>query len=311
MLSVARPTLKHRAWMEAQKNAVLVEPTGQDDIQPFTSSANATTRAQESIQLSTNNTEAAKAEPKSISGIESALPPLRGNRASFTDHMKHRNANKDALDMFYNDKKFKFKRHKWLAQRARVEEYYRLADGLLRMVGGSIGTRKKDEDKVIIGIGLGRFTSTSRLSSLHGTFEAFFVNKARALSYLVVGVNEVYTSKKCPKCAQFVAQTKNLRRLYCGHHCKKYMHRDVMAGHNTCNILRGHIKKERPDYLQPVDQYGNYPWKEKESKHKAQPKSAPGPSQQASSGGSGDNRGVRKRRATESDDKNENEKGGK
>ena len=164
--------------MEAQKNTVLVEPAGQDGIQPSTSSTKATTQAQEGVQPSTNNTKAmAKAEPKLIIEIESALPPLRGNRASFTDHMKHRNANKDALDMFYNDKTFKFKWHKWLAQRARAEEYHRLADGLLRMVGGSIGMRKKDEDKVIIGIGLGRFASTSRLSSLHGTFEAFFVNK--------------------------------------------------------------------------------------------------------------------------------------
>ncbi|KAG0098493.1 hypothetical protein BGZ93_011315 [Podila epicladia] len=303
--AVALPTLKHRAWMEVQKNAVLVEPTGQDGIQ-------ATTQAQEGVQQLTNNTEEtpAKAEPKSIIEIESALPPLRGNRASFTDHMKHRNANKDVLDMFYNDRKFKFKRHKWLARRAREEEYHRLADGLLRMVGGSIGTKKKGEDKVIIGIGLGRFASTSRLSSLHGTFEAFFVNKARALGYLVVGVNEYYTSKKCPKCGQFVAQTKNLRRLYC-RHCKKYMHRDVMAGHNICNILQGHIKQERPDYLQPVDQYGNYPWKESRSKHKVQPKSASGPSQQASSGGGEDGHGVCKRRASEGDDENDSKKCGK
>ncbi|KAF9368816.1 hypothetical protein CPB97_004232 [Podila verticillata] len=167
------------------------------------------------------------------------------------------------------------------------------------MVDGLIGTREKekDKDKVIIGIGLGRFASTSRLSSLHETFETFFVNK-------------LYTSKKCPKYTQFVAQTQNLRRLYCGH-CKKYMHRDVMARHNICNILLGHIKQQCPDYLQLVDQYGNYPWKEKGSKHKAQPKSASGPSQQASSGGGGDSCSVRKRRAGEGDDDNESEKGGK
>ncbi|KAG0336184.1 hypothetical protein BG004_008164, partial [Podila humilis] len=108
----------------------------------------------------------------------------------------------------------------------------------------------------------------------------------------------------------FVAQTKNLRRTYC-RHCKKYMHRDVMAGHNICNILQGHIMQERPDYLQPVDQYGNHPWKESRSKHLAQPKSASGPSQQASSGGGEDNRSVCKRQVREDDDENESEKGGK
>lgn len=45
------------------------------------------------------------------------------------------------------------------------------------MVGGSIGTKKKDEDKVIIGIGLGHFKSMSRLLSLHGTFMTYFVKK--------------------------------------------------------------------------------------------------------------------------------------
>ena len=52
-----------------------------------------------------------------------------------------------------------------------------MTDALLRMVGGSIGAKKKDEDKVVIGIGLGDFKSKSRLSSLHGTFMAYFVTK--------------------------------------------------------------------------------------------------------------------------------------
>jgi len=43
------------------------------------------------------------------------------------------------------------------------------------------------------------------------------------------------------------------------------MHRDIMAGQNICNVLRSHVKKqERPDYLQPVDEYGNFPWKDKD-----------------------------------------------
>ncbi|KAG0058349.1 hypothetical protein BGZ92_007193, partial [Podila epicladia] len=132
------------------------------------------------------------------------LPPLHGKQADFDAHVQHRNAYKDALDNFYNGNNFKFKRHKQYAKAAREEEYHRLTDGLLRMVGGSIGAKKKDEDKVVIGIGLGNFKSMSRLSSLHGTFMTYFVKKARSLGYLVVGVNELYTSKKCPKCKNFV-----------------------------------------------------------------------------------------------------------
>jgi hypothetical protein len=38
------------------------------------------------------------------------------------------------------------------------------------------------------------------------------------------------------------------------------MHRDVMAGHNICNVVRGHLfHQERPLYLQPVDEKGNHP----------------------------------------------------
>ena len=80
----------------------------------------------------------------------------------------------------------------------------------------------------------------------------------------MVGVNEFYTSKKCPTCKEFVAQTENIRRLYCPK-CEKYLHRDVMAGHNMCNALRSHLESgERPDYLQPVDAEGNHLWKRQE-----------------------------------------------
>ena len=39
-----------------------------------------------------------------------------------------------------------------------------------------------------------------------------------------------------------------------------------MAGHNTCNVLRGYVEKqERLDYLQPVDEHGTFPWKEQDN----------------------------------------------
>ncbi len=76
-----------------------------------------------------------------------------------------------------------------------------------------------------------------------------------------MGVNEYYTSKKCPTCNDFVAQTDSIRRLYCQFHCKKYMHRDIMAAHNLCYAMRGPLEKqERPDYLQPTDANGIPLW---------------------------------------------------
>ncbi|KAF9930956.1 hypothetical protein FBU30_011065, partial [Linnemannia zychae] len=57
----------------------------------------------------------------------------------------------------------------------------------------------------------------------------------------------------------FVGQVE-IRRLYCKE-CKTYLHRDIMAGHNICNIVRGHlVNQQRPLYLQPVDDKGRYPW---------------------------------------------------
>lgn len=40
------------------------------------------------------------------------------------------------------------------------------------------------------------------------------------------------------------------------------MHRDIMAGHNIANAIQGHLlNQQRPEYLQPVDSDGDYPWK--------------------------------------------------
>ncbi|KAG0241900.1 hypothetical protein BGX31_000757, partial [Mortierella sp. GBA43] len=117
---------------------------------------------------------------------------------------------------------------------------------------------------------------------------------ARALGYLVIGVNEFYTSKKCPTCQQFVAQTESIRRLYCSH-CKKYMHRDVMAANNIVNILRGHVEhQQRPLYLHPVDKDGHYPWLERGENNTVQP----GDRLQQASGSSS---GAGKRKTTDGD----------
>ncbi|KAF9945078.1 hypothetical protein BGZ65_011209, partial [Modicella reniformis] len=49
-----------------------------------------------------------------------------------------------ALEMFYTGYNNKFKRCEWDAQKAFREEYHILADGLLRMIDGSVGRRSKD-----------------------------------------------------------------------------------------------------------------------------------------------------------------------
>jgi hypothetical protein len=132
------------------------------------------------------------------------------------------------------------------------------------------------------------------------TINYCFFGQARALGYIVVGVNEYYTSKKCPVCEDFVGQV-DLRRLYCPK-CKVFMHRDVMAGHNMCNIIQGHLlNQKRPHYLQPRDSNGKYPWEDSSRPKRAWiPKSQWPSSSSASSVSASVKRGI-KRKAIDDD----------
>ena len=75
----------------------------------------------------------------------------------------------------------------------------------------------------------------------------------------MVGVNEYYTSKKCPRCHRFLYQI-NIRRLACAHCCSR-VHRDIIGAHNIANAARQQLTNfTRPDYLQPTDEHGNCLW---------------------------------------------------
>ncbi|KAG0292900.1 hypothetical protein BGZ97_005482 [Linnemannia gamsii] len=218
--AVYQPTFKHRRWLEQRKEHA-VEGT------------------------------------ESISHKETNLPPLRGPDASITEYVKQSSVVESDLEAFYNN--ITLKKHQWDSKRARDREFKLLAKRLLVLVGGTPGAKRDSSNKVVIGIGLGDFSSNSRLSSLHTAFCKYFVQLARSLDYIVVGVNEFYTSKRCPVCHGFVGQV-DIRQLYCPTCCTK-MHRDIMAGHNMCNIIQGHLlHQKRPHYLQPYDKNGNYIW---------------------------------------------------
>jgi len=135
--AVYQPTFKHRRWLERRK-AQLVHGS------------------------------------QSISDIESSLPPLCGNEGSIQEYVRRLQEVEEHLESFYNSSNV-IKKHRWNARRARNEEFRRIADSLLRMVGGSVGRKRADEDKVVIAIGLGQFSSKSRLSSLHESFQSYFV----------------------------------------------------------------------------------------------------------------------------------------
>ncbi|KAF9987602.1 hypothetical protein BGZ65_002910 [Modicella reniformis] len=66
-----------------------------------------------------------------------------------------------ALDTFYNgnNNNNTFKRKQWDSWKAYQAEYYAVADGLLRMIGDTVGEKRSDSNKAIITVGLGRFGS--------------------------------------------------------------------------------------------------------------------------------------------------------
>jgi hypothetical protein len=111
----------------------------------------------------------------SISDLESSLPPLRGEGASVIKYLEVLETVQDPLDDFYNGRNMLYKRHAWDAKRAKQEEFRKVADRLLNAIGGSVGAKRKDDNMVVIGIGLGQFKSNSGLTSLHESFLTFFV----------------------------------------------------------------------------------------------------------------------------------------
>ncbi|KAF9537512.1 hypothetical protein EC957_008064 [Mortierella hygrophila] len=69
------------------------------------------------------------------------------------------------------------KNHRWNARKARAEEYHLIVNRLLEMVGGSLGAKRKESNKAVIGVGLGQFSSSIGLLLLHESFESYFVQK--------------------------------------------------------------------------------------------------------------------------------------
>ncbi|KAI8597232.1 hypothetical protein EDD21DRAFT_418911 [Dissophora ornata] len=132
--AVYQPTLKLRRWMEQRKDKAIYNSA-------------------------------------SISSIETNLPHLRGPEASIKEYVGKLKDVEAHLDSFYNSNMV-LKKHRWNARKARDEEYLQIANRLFKLVGGSIGAKRKDSNKVVIGVGLGKFSTKTRLSSLHEPFQS-------------------------------------------------------------------------------------------------------------------------------------------
>ncbi|GJJ75571.1 putative transposase [Entomortierella parvispora] len=196
---------------------------------------------------------------ESIADILRRLPPLHGPQASFTKYMQEMEKVAEKLDAFYGSQKYK-KRH-WDLKKAMEAEFAIMADRIMKSFGGSIGRRRRPDEKVLVAIGQGGSRYNKGLESMDSTFTAYLIRVLRSLGYVVVLVNEYYTSQKCPRrhCHRFLFRI-NMRRLACNH-CGSRVHRDVVGAHNIANAARHQMTYfTRIDYLQPTDREGNCQW---------------------------------------------------
>ena len=76
------------------------------------------------------------------------------------------------FDWFYNYTNYW--KHAWDSKICRQEEFTEVADGLLRMVGGSVGRPREEHQKVVIAVGLAKFTSTRGPPGLNGGLRGIF-----------------------------------------------------------------------------------------------------------------------------------------
>ncbi|KAF9159624.1 Rad2 nuclease [Actinomortierella ambigua] len=114
-------------------------------------------------------------ERTTIQDIESSFPPLRGQSPRVSDYIQHRHRHRAALETQYNGTNFRWKKHGWDAARAKHEEYQRVADQLLKVLGGNIGSRRDPNNHCVIAIGLSKFQTQMGLASLDGTFSSYFI----------------------------------------------------------------------------------------------------------------------------------------
>ncbi|CAO3676652.1 unnamed protein product [Umbelopsis ramanniana] len=189
-------------------------------------------------------------EERKSAKVRSAEQSVPGNKdCSFpasNEYASKRLLAQSVLQSFYASKRFKRLAHD--QKKARRGEFDVATNAILKMAGTHIGKHKMEKEDVLFAIGLGDFNTRTKLSSLHTSFSSHLICKLRSLGYLVVGVDEFYTSKKCPCCQEFVGQV-NIRRLYCPK-CQKVFHRDTMVGQNIAKVALTQITEfRRPGYL--------------------------------------------------------------
>ncbi|KAF9183244.1 hypothetical protein BGZ51_004166 [Haplosporangium sp. Z 767] len=74
------------------------------------------------------------------------------------------------------------KKHQWDARKALDVEFAIITNRLLKMVGEAAGRPRNEMNRAVIEVGLGQFSTKTRLSSLHTSFQSYFIQKVVVLA---------------------------------------------------------------------------------------------------------------------------------
>ena len=197
--------------------------------------------------LKSYKTNAMYASERTMTGSNSMDPAI------FREYAIHRLTSKHGsrLSAFYNRRIMKYR--KWQLKLASKKVLDSSVDELLQMVGCSSGKRWDFNNGIgpVIGIGLGQFRFHQ--DSVHAKFAKYLTQKARAIGIVVVGVNEYYTSQKCPRCLSRLYEV-DRRVKYC-EECRMFFNRDNAAAQNisTLVIMRANKQPRPPQLMEPSD----------------------------------------------------------
>jgi CII-binding regulator of phage lambda lysogenization HflD len=195
-----------------------------------------------------------------ISALENSLRNKRAlSPESFLRYLINYNSIEQRLKKFYNQKKLKELRAMMSGVRQRVFDL--MVETLLNMAGTNSSTKasklaERDGVEVVFAMGLGsNFKVKGHMASIELKFSRYFQNKVRALGYLCVGIQELWSSQICPKCFKLaVSEPGTNDRVKKCHHCEIYYNRDVMGGQAHAVIAKTILLREyRPRvYSEPT-----------------------------------------------------------
>ncbi|CAO3572070.1 unnamed protein product [Mortierella alpina] len=180
---------------------------------------------------------------KSVNDIQNKMVGFGdGQTQAIREHLRKWEKAFRKLREFYSCNAHKKKN--WARRKAFRAEYDWAVSGLLSLA--LLDTELNQlHRKVVPGSGMkkalfvygnARFNTHTKLSSLHTSLMGYFYRKATALGHVVVVADEFRTSSVCPNCNQWLAKP-TMRSCFCvSPQCNRYIHRDIVGGHNIARI---------------------------------------------------------------------------